>query len=290
MTGPWQRLSDEDRAELDQWWATVSEAPPMTELELEEVARRNGLEARRYYDESATLDEELQVRLQGSLEAGQLPFELGQDLFKPLRDSVNAATSAHIDLALAGVLPGSTVLRIKAVATLPADSQSSLLTSDDISASDHAIRALLDVIEEAEAEGDPRAWPPGLRSNLPKLADVLTEHNLTAEFTWLAGSGAIRRSQLSSRGQAFVRRLRDSTKQTWELELEGAVAALRQPGWIVVSPEHGAQVQVQVDPEQLAALRLTLWQHVHLLVEATQTTNMAGEKTSKYRFLRALEV
>lgn len=291
MTGPWRRrLSDEDRVELDQWWETVSAAPPLTELELEEAARRNGLEARRYYDESATLDEELQVRLRGPLEDGELPFDLGQDLFKPLRDSVNAATSAHIDLALAGVLPGSTVLRIKATATLPADSQSSLLSSDDMSASDHAVRTLLEVIEEAEAEADPRAWPPGLRSNLPKLADVLSEHNLTAEFTWLASSGVIRRTQLSSRGQAFVRRLREHTKRTWELELEGAVAALRQPGWIVVSPEHGAQVQVRVDPEELAALRLTLWQHVHLLVEATQTTNMAGEETSNYRFLRALDV
>ena len=151
MTGAWrQRLSDEERAELDQWWSTMSAASPPTELELEEAARRNGLEARRFYDESATLDEELQVRLEGPLVEGELPFELGQDLFKPLRESVNAATSAHVDLALAGVLPGSTILRIKAAAPRAQDSQSSLIAPEEVSASDRAVRVLLDAIATAK--------------------------------------------------------------------------------------------------------------------------------------------
>lgn len=291
MTGAWRRrLSDEDRAELDQWWSTVSSSTPPTELELEETARRNGLEARRAYDESATLEEELQVRLQGPLEEGELPLELGQELFKPLRESVNAATNAHVDLALAGVLPGSTILRIKATASLPPDSQSSLIAPDEISVPDQAVRALLDVIAAAEGESDPRAWPAALRSKLPKLADVLYEHSLTAEFTWLAGSGAIRRTQLSSRGQEFVRSLREYTEKKRKVELVGVVAGLRQPGWIVVSPEHGADVHVRIDSKALVALRLTLWQQVHLEVEVTVQTNAVGEEANRYRFLRALHM
>jgi hypothetical protein len=290
MTGAWrQRLSVEDREELDSWWTTVSADTPPTELELEEAARRNGLEARRVYDESATLDEELHVRLQGPLEEGELPFELGQELFKPLRDSVNAATSAHVDLALAGVIAGSTILRIKATAPLPEDSQASLISPDAVSPSDQAVRTLLDVLAEAEAESDPRAWPAALRSKLPKLADVLYEHNLTAEFTWLASSGAMRRTRLSSRGQAFVRQLREYTEQKRTIELAGTVTGLRQAGWIVVSPERGPDVNVKIAPKTLAALRLTLWQQVHLEVEVTARINSAGdEMTSHYQFQRAL--
>lgn len=289
MTGAWrQRLSDEERAELDQWWSTMSAASPPTELELEEAARRNGLEARRFYDESATLDEELQVRLEGPLVEGELPFELGQDLFKPLRESVNAATSAHVDLALAGVLPGSTILRIKAAAPRAQDSQSSLIAPEDVSASDRAVRVLLDAIATAENEGDMRAWPAPLRSKLPKLAEVLSEHQLTAQFTWLAASGAIRRTQLSSRGQDFVKRLREYTETKRKMKLAGTVAGLRQPGWIVVSPEHGPDVHVQVDPKSLAALRLTLWQDIQLQVEVSVRTNIVGEETNRYRFLRSL--
>ncbi|WNV83023.1 hypothetical protein [Umezawaea sp. Da 62-37] len=84
----------------------------------------------------------------------------------------------------------SAILRIKATAPLPEDSQAPLISPDAVSASDLAVRTLLDVLAEAEAESDPRGWPAALRAKLPKLADVLYEHNLTADFTWLASSGA----------------------------------------------------------------------------------------------------
>ncbi|MGW0518499.1 hypothetical protein [Crossiella sp. NPDC003009] len=292
MTGPWrQRLSATERAELDQWWATMLASDPPTELELEEASRRNSLETRRFYDRSATLEEELQVRLYGPHIEGELPFDLGQELFRPLRDSVNSTSRAKVHLALAGVTSGSTILRIRATAPEAKDSEFALLPPRAASAPDHAVRKLLDFIGLAENEGDLRAWPAALRSTLPKLADVLFTHSLIAEFTWLASTGTIRRTRLSSRGQAFIRRLREYTEQKRTTEVVGLVSELRQAGWIVVSPAKGADIHVHIEQGALATLRLTLWQQVRLEVEVTVHTNRFGDKTNAhYQYRRLLHI
>ena len=44
----------------------------------------------------------------------------------------------------------------------------------------------------------------------------------------------------------------------------------------------------KLTPKSLAALRLTLWQDIQLQVEVSVRTNMVGEETNRYRFLRAL--
>lgn len=291
MTNRWrQHLSDEDQQGLDRWWHEVAAEVPPTPLEIEEAQRRNELDARRAYDPSATVEEELLVRLRGSLAEGTLPLDIGRELFKPLSEGVNAATQAHVELALAGVLPGSTVLRIRATSRLPEGTQPSMLAEDELSAPDHAVRIFLDTIRGAEDESDARFWPAAVRKHLLELANVLYDHQLSADFTWLAGSGAVRRSTLTNRGQMFARRLRDYVERTRTLTVEGTITELRQAGWVKVKPDTGgAALDINVDQKTLRTLHLTLFQEVAFEVRETTGENMAGqEQEARYQFVRAI--
>ncbi|MEU9483082.1 hypothetical protein AB0D83_05375 [Streptomyces decoyicus] len=289
-TGWRQRALERNRQANRQFFAEL-EADHQDSDSYEEELRRFWLEAARQYDPSATLDEELTIRLKGeAADCGALDFRIGDALLKPLRDGVSAAARKDIELELIGLSQGSTVLHVrpKAPEFVDEDEQEGFAHIDS-SAADPAMRDLLKLFDVAENEGDIRQWErmvPGLDD----LVHALDKFDLSMEMRWRSLDGAVRSSQLSGRGKDYVRSLRNLDMQKSKMTVTGRITELRESG--VVKVKTGASrksraYEVRVDPENLIGMHLELGLTVSFVVQVLKKTDKIGrERSTEYRFLR----
>lgn len=295
--GDWQRRGEEQYGEaLDAWLNQLLAEPPPPDDQLDTERRRNWLDAVRQHDPGANLDEELLVHLSGVVvEDGGLQFKLGEALMKPLQDGVSAASSeGDVELELTGISSGSCVMHVRPVPPPPAEPTDHVGSTEfeapiDTSLSDVAVRALVDVVEAAEAQRDIRRWTALWRS-LDRLVETLDRYDLDLGLRWNASNGAVRSSSLTRRGRSYVRNLRGTEEQSSTREIHGRVAELRESGKVGVKTgvsRTSKKFDVLFDPDQLLGMHLALGDQVGFVVEERRSVNRLGQESStEYMFVR----
>ncbi|MFJ6993650.1 MULTISPECIES: hypothetical protein [unclassified Streptomyces] len=294
MSTSWRQRALERNRQANRRFFSESEEEHSDSDSYEEELRRYWLEAARYYDPAATLDEELAVRLKGDVaDRGALDFRIGDALLKPLRDGVAAAARKDVELELTGLSRGSTVLHVrpKVIDVVASEGQEDLARVDS-SVADPAMRDLLRLVDAAENERDVRQWErmvPGLDG----VVEALDRFDLSMDMRWRSLDGSVRSSSLSGRGRNYVRSLRDLELHKSRTVVAGRITELRESG--VVKIKAGASrkspaYEVRVDTESLIGMHLELGVNVSFVVEVIKKKDKLGrEKSTEYRFLRAVD-
>lgn len=294
----WQRLGEEQYGEaLDSWFDQLLAEPPPTDDQLDTERHRNWLDAVRQHDQGAHLEEELLVHLSGqAVEDGGLQFKLGEALMKPLQAGVTAASpKGDVELELTGISSGSCVMHVRPLPPTPAEQTDHLAGSTELDApvdtslSDVAVRALVDVVEAAEAQRDIRRWT-ALWHSLDRLVDTLDRYDLDIGLRWNASNGAVRSSSLTRSGRSYVRNLRGTEEQSSTREIHGRVTELRESGKVGVktgASRTSTKFEVLFDPDQLLGMHFALGDQVGFVVDERRSVNRLGQNSSiEYVFVR----
>ncbi|PKA35983.1 hypothetical protein [Streptomyces sp. SM8] len=291
MSTSWrQRALERNREANRQFFAELEEDHQNPDSREEEL-RRFWLEAARHYDSTATLDEELTVRLKGdTADRGALDFRIGDALLKPLRDGVSAAARKDVELELTGLSQGSTVLHVrpKTPESMELQGQEDL-ASVDSSVADPAIRDLLKLVDAAENERDVRQWErmiPGLDG----VVEALDKFDLSMEMRWRSLDGAVRSSSLSGRGKGYVRNLRNVALYKSQSVITGRITELREAGLVKVKTglsRRSTAYEVRVERDNLIDMHLELGMMVSFVVQVIKKKDKIGrERSTEYRFVR----
>ncbi|WP_217383922.1 hypothetical protein [Streptomyces sp. NK08203] len=291
MSTSWrQRALERNREANRQFFAELEEDHQNPDSREEEL-RRFWLEAARHYDSTATLDEELTVRLKGdTADRGALDFRIGDALLKPLRDGVSAAARKDVELELTGLSQGSTVLHVrpKTAESMELQGQEDL-ASVDSSVADPAIRDLLKLVDAAENERDVRQWErmiPGLDG----VVEALDKFDLSMEMRWRSLDGAVRSSSLSGRGKGYVRNLRNVALYKSQSVITGRITELREAGLVKVKTglsRRSTAYEVRVERDNLIEMHLELGMMVSFVVQVIKKKDKIGrERSTEYRFVR----
>ncbi|GAB7074729.1 MULTISPECIES: hypothetical protein [unclassified Streptomyces] len=291
MSTSWrQRALERNREANRQFFAELEEDHQNPDSREEEL-RRFWLEAARHYDSTATLDEELTVRLKGdTADRGALDFRIGDALLKPLRDGVSAAARKDVELELTGLSQGSTVLHVrpKTAESMELQGQEDL-ASVDSSVADPAIRDLLKLVDAAENERDVRQWErmiPGLDG----VVEALDKFDLSMEMRWRSLDGAVRSSSLSGRGKGYVRNLRNVALYKSQSVITGRITELREAGLVKVKTglsRRSTAYEVRVERDNLIDMHLELGMMVSFVVQVIKKKDKIGrERSTEYRFVR----
>ncbi|MGW3691934.1 hypothetical protein [Streptomyces sp. NPDC005125] len=291
MSTSWrQRALERNREANRQFFAELGEDHQDVDSHEEEL-RRFWLEAARHYDASASLEEELTVRLQGeAADRGALDFRIGDALLKPLRDGVSAAARKDVELELTGLSQGSTVLHVRPKVTEVSDLEGQEdLASVDSSIADPAIRDLLKLVDAAENERDVRQWErmvPGLDG----VVEALDKFDLSMEMRWRSLDGAVRSSCLSGRGKGYVRNLRNLDLYKSQTVITGRITELREAGLVKIKTglsRRSAAYEVRVERDNLIDMHLELGIMVSFVVQVIKKKDKLGrERSTEYRFVR----
>lgn len=240
---------------------------PSTDDSWLEASRRQLLETMQEFDASATLSEELSIRLVGeAAQSAALPMDWST-LIRPLQTCVNEFTSEEVKLEISGFSKGSTVLHVRAIVRDEVDAighepvQQTVLSA--------AVVDLLRMITAAEGHKDLRRWKTKLYG-FERLVDELESFDLTAGFRWSARGGAVRSSRLTESGMEYIKGLRKTVKKAVPVVISGRITELRASGHVKVkaAPHKSATAwDVSMDAGQLTAMKLVLGQEVSWIVE-----------------------
>ncbi|MFI8910586.1 hypothetical protein ACIGW4_03015 [Streptomyces sp. NPDC053513] len=290
MSASWKRRALERNREANRHFFAELGEDHQDSDSYEEELRRFWLEAARHYDPTASLDEELTVRLKGeAADSGALDFRIGDALLKPLRDGVSAAARKDIELELTGLSQGSTVLHVRPKVSDFSDSdEQARLARIDSSAADPAMRDLLKLVEAAENEQDVRQWErmvPGLDG----VVEALDKFDLAMEMRWKSLDGTVRSSFLSGRGKGYVRSLRNLDLHKSRAVVVGRITELRESGLVKVKAgvsRRSAAYEVRVEPESLMGMHLELGMNVSFVVQVIKKKDKIGRvRSTEYLFV-----
>lgn len=190
--------------------------------ELETSLRSATLEARRRFDPTASLLEELQVRLMGARANGALEVQMADDLLEPLAEAVSALAESEVELELAGVSEGSTVLHLRPRGAVAAEVDG---VPVDSSSGDTALGAFISLLVGLDDGEDVRRHPVALRA-LSRLYSGLERYQLGAEYAWYARDGRYREATLSGEGRERLDELTRTVEKTSERDISGHVVEL----------------------------------------------------------------
>ncbi|MET9568014.1 hypothetical protein ABZY34_02505 [Streptomyces virginiae] len=290
MSTSWrQRALERNREANRQFFSELGDDLGDTDGQEEEL-RRFWLEAARHYDPSASLDEELTVRLKGeAADQGALDFRIGDVLLKPLRDGVSAAAREEVELELTGLSHGSTVLHVRPKKAEPTEiTGQDAISQVDSSAADPAVRDLLKLVNAAENELDVREWErmvPGLDG----LVEALDKFDLSMEMRWRSLDGSVRSCSLSGRGKGYVRSLRDLAVHKSRTVITGRITELRDRGVVKIKTgvsRKSSAYEVRVEQENLLGMHLQLGMTVSFVVEVVKKRDKIGrERSTEYLFV-----
>lgn len=258
--------------------------------ETETDRRRNHLDAIRRYDPSATLVEELTVRLSGDAAgSGALDFEVGDALLKPLEKGVSAVRGRPVKLAVTGLSEGSTVIHVRATPE-PADTVSDPdKIPVDTSEVDLAVRDLLALVNALDT-GQPLDRFTRFVADLEDLVKALDRLDLDMALGWHAFDGQTRSARLGEAGRSRFAELMRTRPETGTRTVSGRVTELREAGvFKVKSPgaPNSPAYEVRAEPDELLDMHLQLGDTVHVLVtEERQVDRTGSVRSTSYRFIR----
>ena len=263
--------------DVDLWLEHELARPAQSRDEFETAANRNRLAALRALDPSASLEEELTIRLESEqLVQGSLSFDAGSTLMKPLQESVaSLVEQGEVELELVGVSSGSTVLHVRPVVLGESvDHEHTHVGSEpiDATAAEPTLRRLLDLLTAAENQADVRPWISAIEP-LERLSSALDRFDASMDVTWSGVSGVTRSTRFGVRGRQYVHGLMDTEPRITETPVSGRVTELRESGVVKVKTggsRKSPAYEVRMEPEQLLGMRLALGDTVHFLVRLVQ--------------------
>lgn len=289
---------DVDIVAVTRLWEEFEGAPEPAESAAE-ILDRNYYETIRRYDPAARLRRNLDLRVYGPTisGSGQLDIDVAKDIFAAFTAELAGAARASgmpkpPGVQLAGISPGSAVLHL-APATgedHPTDEQMQVV----VDPFDTVIAKITELHRVAESEGDLRAYADQatLLRGLRGLVSALDRHDLCLDIDWRLGSGAHRRSTLSTRARTYVRRQWEEVHTSVERFLTGMVVRLDMNGTFSLNTAATGKRLYEVhtpDREQLLALRLNLGDQVSILVKEEARTNRVGMSAgSRYELVRVI--
>lgn len=286
-----QRILRKHHDELSEWIATVTNASDRSEHDIEVEFRRNYLDSVRRFDSRLAYAEELVVRLMGdAARTGLLDLELA-----PVLEGIKRifSDSGHVDIGLAGIASGSTVLKLRPLSSSPSFAGDLVLEDEsvpvDATAADEVGRTLIKLVSATEQADDLRPWGSYL-SGLETLAETLDSHDLDADFSWSSSAGSIAHARLTGAGRAHLRSIRVRRTDSEERPISGRITELRESGLIKVKTGLGARspsYEVHIDKDELLNLQLTLGQSVGMIVEESVERDRLGrEQRRRVQFVR----
>lgn len=254
-------------------------------LEWDRVERARRLEAMRSFDPTASLPEELLVRLEGE-EATTTGLKLEwEGLLRPLQQALE---HDDVELELAGFSRGSTVLHFRSATRSPIEQISQNVNVDETPLAKPA-RDLLQAIAAAEGEQDMGRWL-ALIDSLQGLSAELGRLDLSVDLRWCPRSGRVDRAVLTETGRAYLHNLGETVEEVEPIWVNGRITELRESGVVKVktgTSRNSTAYEVQIDPDTLSSMRLTLGQTVHWAAEALKSKDRLGRvRSTKYRFRR----
>ncbi|WP_152970009.1 hypothetical protein [Arthrobacter sp. Edens01] len=285
-----ERVLTRNRKKLD------SEIEPSEELDSvgwDRLERSQWLEAAQSFDPTASLREELLLRLVGSTATSSGLRLEWEGLLKPLQEAIAAGTD-ETAMELAGFSRGSSVLHFRAVRKAPVErlggDSGAVLHETPLAA---PARKLIEIVSAVEDERDIRKWSASTQfEGLERLVEQLRRLELEAEFRYYARSGDVRAARLSERGMGYIDALSQPEESHDTVSISGRVTELRQSGHAKVKagPNRNATAyDVQFDTSQLTGMRLVLGQSVHWEVRTVSVKDKLGRLQSlRYEFERDL--
>jgi hypothetical protein len=281
-----RRMLEQHGAETDEYLDGLG-TEDRDDSAIEADHRRSQLHALRELDPSASLDEELQIRLIGDQAAGALRFDWGDAMLRPLQESVSKAARKPVGLALTGVSQGSTVLHVRPVALDATDGEG--LARVDSSLANEGVRTLISLLHAIEGEADVRQWRQ-LFDPVDALAGALDRFDLTLALKWLAADGAVQEASLTRQGCRYVKRLRQTRETQERTVVSGRITELRSSGVVKVKSgvsSNSPAFEVRFDPDQLLSMQFVLGANVHFVVEQRRSLDAVGRtRTTEHYFLR----
>ncbi|MDP9936832.1 hypothetical protein J2T11_003200 [Paenarthrobacter nicotinovorans] len=294
-TSAWRRrLIAEHAAEFEQTVAVEEQSgSTLDAVGWERVERGQWLEVAQSYDPSASLAEELCIRLVGDT-AMSSGLRLEWDgLLRPLQEAVSAGSSEDVSLELSGFSKGSSVLHFRAVHREPVE----LLSDGGPALRETALagpaRRFIDFVDAVENEQDVRMYSKSaMLGGVEKLSDELSRLNLVADFRFYARSGDVRGAKLTSRGMNYVKALHDSEETTATIPVNGRITELRESGHAKVKQgvaRNSPAFDVHFDTQTLTGMRLVLGQSVNWLVAVISTKDKLDRvQSTRYEYRREL--
>lgn len=286
-----ERVLARNQEKLD----SKAQYPPaaMDAASWERVERQQWLEAAQAYDPTASLREELLLRLVGSAATSSGLRLEWEGLLRPLQESVGAGNK-DAALELAGFSRGSSVLHFRPVGKAPVErlggDTGPVLHETPLAA---PMRQLIELVSAVEGERDIRPWSSTTQfAGVEKLSEQLRRLNLEAEFRFYARSGDVRSARLSERGMDYIDSLAHPEESQDSVSISGRVTELKQSGHakIKAGPNRNATAyDVQFDATTLTSMRLVLGQAVHWQVSAISVKDKLERLQSlRYEFARDL--
>ncbi|GAA2381033.1 hypothetical protein Cme02nite_15330 [Catellatospora methionotrophica] len=296
------RYFGHDVQSLDALWADLgADATPEDQVDLTEVFDRHLFEALQEYHPGQRLDRTLDLRLSGqSAELGTLDFTITNEVYEEFGAEVSSAAvflgmPVAPTFALVGVSPGSVVLHLApslpelddaedgALPDLVADPVDGLLeclNSLHQYAEQNELQRFVASGRDAGRRGKNQENPsePVLKA-LHGLVKVLDKHNLSLDLRWRAGDGRNRRSQLTERGRAYVRRLWDTHEVVSPKEFSGRIVGMSL-NTFTIKPGSARKVDITVEGDEgVLRLNLPFGEPVTVLAEEVHEVNSLGIQT-----------
>lgn len=291
MSGDWrqrarERVSAQVEADLQEYF---DDGDVLSEDQFDTAMRVNRLRAFQAMDPQARLDEELTLRLMGeTLPEGMLLVGVADPILRRLQDMIDALVGTKVQLGLAALSPGSTVLHLRPVyqraAPAPAIARERAEFGEDSgerqlgeSPADHAMEHILRLVAAAES-GEDLHGPPGAIAAFEKLVATLENSAIDVDFGWFASSGLVRRGSLTSQGRTYTQRKMLPQVSRSQHMISGYIRELSAPsgqGRIVIKPSSrkGSTVKIQIDSDQLVSLGLAFGEWVSIRVTREERTD-----------------
>lgn len=270
-----------------------AQAPQLDDVGWERVERKQWLEVVQAFDPTASLAEELLVRLVGdtALSSGlRLEWE---GLLRPLQDALADGNNDDVALELSGFSKGSSVLHFRAVRRDPVE-----LLSDDGPAVRETplaapVRRLIDLVDAVENEQDMRMYSSSpMLGGIEKLSEELERLNLVADFRFYARGGDVRAARLTERGMGYVKALNEATETTDSMSVSGRVTELRESGHAKVKQgvtRNSPAYDVHFEAQSLTGMRLVLGQTVNWELTVISNKDRLGRvQSTRFEFRRDL--
>jgi hypothetical protein len=288
-TSAWrERVLSEHRVDV-----RSADVPQLDELGWERVERKQWLEAAQTFDPSATLAEELLVRLVGDTATSSGLRLEWEGLLRPLQDAVAASANGDVALELTGFSKGSSVLHFRAVQREPVELMSDQGPAFQETPLAAPVRRFIDFVDAVENERDVRMYSNSpMLGGVEKLSQELERLHLEADFKFYARSGDVRGTRLTERGMGYFKALNESEETTDSIGVNGRVTELKESGHAKVkqgTARNSPAYDVHFEPQALTGMKLVLGQSVNWQVAVVSTKDKLGRvQSTRFEFQRAM--
>ncbi|MEU0239698.1 hypothetical protein ABZ234_18600 [Nocardiopsis sp. NPDC006198] len=263
------------------------EEPPLTSDEIETQRRLNLLDSMQSMDPTATLEEELTIRLSGESAKGALEVGDSDNLLRPIREIIRGSSSSDVELELFGVSSGSTVLHLRPKKTSPAfdDTRDEVyLNFETTDSVDFAVREMIKFVDATEEGDGISRWAKkdSTIEGMERFVEALDKRDLEAQFTWSATDGTVRSSRLTRRGRENMAKIGQTRATSREEIVRGYVSEIiisETSGKVKIKKslrKNAPAVLISFSESELRSTPLQIGQEAEFVIRITEHRDQIG--------------